>query len=264
MSHQSDLIATDIQAYLPSTSARTAAAAHLRQRRRRQEHADRPSAARLHMIYEDQLAAIKSDSVKSGTTGGEVDLALLVDGCRPSVSRASPSMSPTATSRPPAQVHHRRHAGHEQYTRNMATGASTCDLAIILIDARHGVLTQTRRHSFIVSLLGISHVIVAINKMDLVGFDQGRFEQISEDYLDFAGRLNLPDIHFIPMSALNGDNVVHRATETPWFDGKPLLELLEQIEIAEEQLRRPPPPGAVCQPAQPRLPRLFRHARQPA
>ena len=125
--------------------------------------------------------------------------------------------------------------GHEQYTRNMATGASTCQLAIILIDARHGVQTQTRRHSYIVSLLGIRHVVVAINKMDLVGHSQEVFERIKDDYTGFVAKLNLPDITFIPMSALRGDNVVSRSDAMPWYSGPPLLDHLETVHIASDR-----------------------------
>jgi len=120
--------------------------------------------------------------------------------------------------------------GHEQYTRNMATGASTADLAIILIDARKGVITQTRRHSFIVSLLGIKHVVIAINKMDLVDFDQKVFDKIKADFLEFSAELDLPNKYFIPVSALKGDNVVDRSTNMDWFTEKPLLERLEHVD----------------------------------
>lgn len=121
--------------------------------------------------------------------------------------------------------------GHEQYTRNMATGASTSDLAIILIDAEKGVLTQTRRHSYIVSLLGIKHVIVAVNKMDLVGYDQARYKAIQADYLKLAGQLDIPDIHFVPVVALTGDNVVQKSTNMPWFRGRTLMNYLETLTI---------------------------------
>src|SRR5205823_13763146 len=111
----------------------------------------------------------------------------------------------------------------EQYTRNMATGASTCQLAIILIDARHGVVSQTRRHSFIVSLLGIKHVVVAINKMDLVGYAQEAFERVKQDYTGFVAKLGIADVEFIPISALKGDNVVDKSDEMAWYQGPPLL-----------------------------------------
>jgi len=237
MSHQSDLIATDIEAYLQQHEQKellrllTCGSV---------DDGKSTLIGRLlhdsHMIYEDQLAAIKTDSVKSGTTGGEIDLALLVDGLQAEREQGitiDVAYRYFSTARRKFIIADT--PGHEQYTRNMATGASTCDLAVILIDARQGVLTQTRRHSFIVSLLGIRHVVVAINKMDLVGFDQARFEQIKRDYLTFAGRLNLPDIQFIPMSALKGDNVVHASSATPWYQGKPLLELLETIAISEDR-----------------------------
>ena len=121
--------------------------------------------------------------------------------------------------------------GHEQYTRNMVTGASTCDLAIILVDARGGVKTQTRRHSFLVSLLGIKHVVVAINKMDLMDYSQTVYESIKADYLAFAEQLNIPDIQFVPLSALEGDNVVNKSANTPWYKGDTLMHTLETIQI---------------------------------
>ena len=125
--------------------------------------------------------------------------------------------------------------GHEQYTRNMATGASTCDLAIILIDARKGVLTQTRRHSFIASLLGIRHLLVAVNKMDLVGYSEAVFETIRREYLEFLKQLGAHDVRFIPISALLGDNVVNPSANMPWYDGQPLMELLETVEIVQDR-----------------------------
>ncbi|MDF2490955.1 MAG: bifunctional sulfate adenylyltransferase subunit 1/adenylylsulfate kinase protein, partial [Pseudomonas sp.] len=127
--------------------------------------------------------------------------------------------------------------GHEQYTRNMATGASTCDLAIILVDARYGVQTQTRRHSYIASLLGIKHIVVAINKMDLKGFDEQVFESIKADYLKFAEAINLTpsSLHFVPMSALKGDNVVNRSERSPWYTGPALMEILETVEVAADR-----------------------------
>jgi bifunctional enzyme CysN/CysC len=123
--------------------------------------------------------------------------------------------------------------GHEQYTRNMATGASTADLAIILIDARKGVLTQTRRHSFIVSLLGIRHAVVAINKMDLMGYDQDLYQRICDDYRQLAKSLDIPDVRFVPVSALKGENVVHRATSMPWYNGPTLLDILETVDVSD-------------------------------
>jgi len=186
------------------------------------------------MIYEDQLATVRSDSKRIGTTGDEIDLALLVDGLQAereqgiTIDVAYRYFSTTKRKFIIADT-----PGHEQYTRNMATGASTADLAIILIDARHGVQTQTRRHSFIVSLLGIKHTLVAINKMDLVDYSQSRFEEIKQEYLDFAESLNLPDLHFVPLSALKGDNVVNASDSMPWYQGEPLLAQLETINIEQ-------------------------------
>ncbi len=189
------------------------------------------------MIYEDQLAAVKRDSVKHGTTGtGEVDLALLTDGLKAEREQGitiDVAYRYFSTDRRKFIIADT--PGHEQYTRNMATGASTCQLAIILIDARHGVMPQTRRHSFIVSLLGIKHVVVAINKMDLVGFAQDRFERIKAEYTGFVAKLDVPDVQFIPMSALRGDNVVDKSDAMPWYQGAPLLNHLETVHIASDR-----------------------------
>ena len=188
------------------------------------------------MIYEDQLAAIEKDSAKSGTTGNKIDLALLMDGLAAereqgiTIDVAYRYFSTTKRKFIIADT-----PGHEQYTRNMATGASTCDLAIILIDARYGVQTQTKRHSFIASLLGIKHVVVAINKMDLMGFDEARFHEIKKDYQEFADKLNLPNVHCVPMSALDGDNVVDRSTRSPWYTGQTLMEILETVEVSKDK-----------------------------
>jgi len=189
------------------------------------------------MIYEDQLAAVKRDSEKVGTTGaGEIDLALLTDGLKAEREQGitiDVAYRYFSTDRRKFIIADT--PGHEQYTRNMATGASTCQLAIILIDARHGVQTQTRRHSFIVSLLGIRHVVVAINKMDLVGFSQEVFDRIKEDYTGFVAKLGLPDITFIPMSALKGDNVASKSDAMPWYHGPALLDHLETVHIASDR-----------------------------
>jgi sulfate adenylyltransferase subunit 1 len=187
------------------------------------------------MIYEDQLAAIKSDSVKHGTTGG-IDLALLVDGLQAEREQGiTIDVAYRYFSTDKRKFIIADTPGHEQYTRNMATGASTCDLAIILIDARHGVMTQTRRHSYIASLLGIKHVVVAINKMDLVGFNARAFDRIRADFLTFADKLGIPDIRFVPMSALNGDNIVNRSAHMPWYQGQPLMEILETVQIDRDR-----------------------------
>ncbi len=238
MSHQSDLISTDINAYL---------AQHERKELMRfltcgnvDDGKSTLIGRLLHdskMIYEDQLAAVQADSVKSGTTGaGKIDLALLVDGLQAereqgiTIDVAYRYFSTSTRKFIIADT-----PGHEQYTRNMATGASTCDLAVILIDARYGVQTQTKRHSFIASLLGIKHIIVAINKMDLVEYSEETYNRIREDYLAFTNTLDLHDIHFIPMSALDGDNVVNPSDNMPWFTGKPMMELLNTIEIASDK-----------------------------
>ena len=161
------------------------------------------------LVAEDQLASLKKDSKTHGTQQGEMDLALLVDGLQAEREQGiTIDVAYRYFSTAKRKFIIADTPGHEQYTRNMATGASTCDLAIILIDARHGVMTQTRRHSFIVSLLGIKHVIVAINKMDLVDYSEETFEKIQQDYREFATRLDMKDLHFLPLSALNGDNVV--------------------------------------------------------
>jgi len=237
MSHQSDLISSDINAYL---------AQHERKELLRfltcgnvDDGKSTLIGRLLHdskMIYEDQLAAVQADSVKSGTTGaGKIDLALLVDGLQAereqgiTIDVAYRYFSTATRKFIIADT-----PGHEQYTRNMATGASTCDLAVILIDARYGVQTQTKRHSFIASLLGLKHIIVAINKMDLVEYSEETFNRIKADYLDFIKTLDLDDVHFIPMSALDGDNVVNPSVNMPWFTGKPMMELLNTIEIASD------------------------------
>ena len=188
-------------------------------------------------IYEDQLAAVKKDSIKHGTTGeGQIDLALLTDGLRAEREQGiTIDVAYRYFSTDKRKFIIADTPGHEQYTRNMATGASTCHLAIILIDARHGVQVQTKRHSFICSLLGIKHLVIAINKMDLVAFSQQRFEQIRKDYLAFAKTLGFGDVQFIPMSALNGDNVVEPSSKMPWYTERTLLQHLETVQIAGDR-----------------------------
>jgi bifunctional enzyme CysN/CysC len=190
------------------------------------------------MIYEDHLEAITRDSKKSGTTGDDIDLALLVDGLQAEREQGiTIDVAYRYFSTAKRKFIIADTPGHEQYTRNMATGASTCDLAIILVDARYGVQTQTRRHSFIASLLGIKHIVVAINKMDLKGFDQGLFESIKADYLQFAEGIKLKpsSLHFVPMSALKGDNVVNHSERSPWYTGQTLMEILETVEVAADR-----------------------------
>ncbi|MEQ8785497.1 MAG: sulfate adenylyltransferase subunit CysN [Pirellulaceae bacterium] len=237
MSHSSDLIATDINAYL---------AQHERKELMRfitcgsVDDGKSTLIGKLllsaKMVYEDQIAAIRKDSQRFGTTGEEIDAALLLDGLEDERQQGitiDVAYRYFSTARRKFIIADT--PGHEQYTRNMATGASTADLAVILIDARHGVLTQTRRHTFITSLLGIKHVVVAVNKMDLVDWSQERFEQIKSDYQDFAARLELPDLHFIPVSALKGDNVVERSPNMPWYDGSTLMNFLETVYIGSDR-----------------------------
>ena len=186
------------------------------------------------MIFEDQLAALEADSKKVGTQGGELDFALLVDGLaaeREQGITIDVAYRYFSTSRRKFIIADT--PGHEQYTRNMVTGASTCDLAIILVDARHGVQTQTKRHSYLTSLLGIENTVVAINKMDLVEHSKERFEEIRDHYLDFAERLDLKrSPWFIPMSALVGDWVVEPGNNMTWFEGPTLMEHLETVPVA--------------------------------
>ncbi len=239
MSHQSDLISEDILAYL---------AQHERKELLRfltcgnvDDGKSTLIGRLLHdskMIYEDHLEAITRDSKKVGTTGEDVDLALLVDGLQAEREQGiTIDVAYRYFSTAKRKFIIADTPGHEQYTRNMATGASTCDLAIILVDARYGVQTQTKRHSFITSLLGIKHIVVAINKMDLMNFDQDVFERIKADYLAFAERIELKpsSLHFVPMSALKGDNVVNRSERAPWYEGQSLMEILESVEIAGDR-----------------------------
>jgi sulfate adenylyltransferase subunit 1 len=187
------------------------------------------------MIFEDQLAAITKDSKKVGTTGDKVDLALLVDGLQSEREQGiTIDVAYRYYSTDKRKFIIADTPGHEQYTRNMVTGASNCDVAIILIDARSGVKTQTRRHSFLVSLLGLKHVIVAVNKMDLKDYSETVYEEIKADYLEFSKQLEIPDIQFIPLSALDGDNVVNVSENTPWYKGETLMTMLENVEINDD------------------------------
>ena len=239
MSHQSELISEDILAYLAQHECkellRFLTCGNV------DDGKSTLIGRLLHdskMIYEDHLEAITRDSKKSGTTGEEVDLALLVDGLQAEREQGiTIDVAYRYFSTAKRKFIIADTPGHEQYTRNMATGASTCDLAIILVDARYGVQTQTRRHSYIASLLGIKHIVVAINKMDLKGFDEGVFEQIKADYLKFAEAINLnpTTLAFVPMSALKGDNVVNRSEQSPWYSGQTLMEILETVEVAADR-----------------------------
>ena len=192
------------------------------------------------LIFEDQLAALASDSKKVGTRGADLDFALLVDGLaaeREQGITIDVAYRYFSTERRKFIVADT--PGHEQYTRNMVTGASTAELAVILIDARKGVLTQTRRHSFLVSLLGIRQVVLAVNKMDLVGYAQDVFRQIVADYRDFAAQIGLMDITAIPISAVAGDNILEQSTRMDWYTGMALLAHLETVEVGGEDLSRP-------------------------
>lgn len=184
-------------------------------------------------IYEDQLSSLHTDSKRHGTQGEKLDLALLVDGLQAEREQGiTIDVAYRYFSTEKRKFIIADTPGHEQYTRNMATGASTCDLAILLIDARKGVLDQTRRHSFISTLLGIKHLVVAVNKMDLVAYSQDRYEQIKQDYLDFAAQLPGDlDIRFVPMSALEGDNVATQSGAMNWYSGPTLLDVLETVEV---------------------------------
>jgi len=240
MAHQSDLIADNIEAYLKEHENKeilrfiTCGSV---------DDGKSTLIGRLlydsKMIFEDQLAAIEKDSKKSGTTGDKIDLALLVDGLASEREQGiTIDVAYRFFSTEKRKFIIADTPGHEQYTRNMATGASTADVAIILIDARQGILTQTKRHSYIASLLGIKNLIVAINKMDLVDFSQDTFEEIKKDYEQIIP--NLPhnnDINFeyIPLSALDGDNILTNSPKCSWYKGLPLMELLDTVSIHKDE-----------------------------
>ena len=241
MSHQSALIAEDIEAYLKAhehkSLLRFLTCGSV-------DDGKSTLIGRLlydsKMIFEDQMAALEADSKKVGTQGGEIDFALLVDGLAAereqgiTIDVAYRFFSTDTRKFIVADT-----PGHEQYTRNMVTGASTADAAIILIDARKGVLTQTRRHSYLVSLLGIRHVVLAINKMDLVGWSQEVFDTILAEYHDFAAQIGIRDFTAIPMSALKGDNITEQSDKAPWYKGPALLPHLEALDV-EDDLREKP------------------------
>ena len=241
MSHQSALIAEDIEAYLKAhehkSLLRFLTCGSV-------DDGKSTLIGRLlydsKMIFEDQMAALEADSKKVGTQGGEIDFALLVDGLAAereqgiTIDVAYRFFSTDTRKFIVADT-----PGHEQYTRNMVTGASTADAAIILIDARKGVLTQTRRHSYLVSLLGIRHVVLAINKMDLVGWSQEVFDSILAEYHDFAAQIGIRDFTAIPMSALKGDNITEASEKAPWYKGPALLPHLESLDV-EDDLREKP------------------------
>jgi len=241
MAHSSTLIQTDIEAYLKShqykSLLRFITCGSV-------DDGKSTLIGRLlfesHLVFEDHLAALKADSAKVGTQGAGLDFALLLDGLaaeREQGITIDVAYRFFSTERRKFIVADT--PGHEQYTRNMVTGASTADVAVILIDARKGVLTQTRRHSFLVSLLGINRVAVAINKMDLVDFSRERFDEIEASYRDFAAQIGLEHMTFIPLSALNGDNVTVQSSQTPWYDGPTLIEYLETVPAADDRSMGP-------------------------
>ncbi len=187
-------------------------------------------------LYEDQLDALERDSKRMGNAGDHIDYALLLDGLK---AEREQGITIDVAYRY-FSTNNRKFIiadtpGHEQYTRNMITGGSTANLAVILVDARTGVITQTRRHTYLVSLLGIRHVVLAVNKMDLVGFDREVFDKIVADYREFVSTLNIPDVTPIPLSALDGDNVVDKSDRTPWYDGPSLLDFLETVPIDRDR-----------------------------
>jgi len=241
MAHQSTLIADDIDAYLKAHEVKsllrflTCGSV---------DDGKSTLIGRLlydsKMIFEDQLTALEADSKRIGTQGGEIDFALLVDGLaaeREQGITIDVAYRFFSTDRRKFIVADT--PGHEQYTRNMVTGASTADAAVILIDARKGVLTQTRRHSYLVNLLGIRHVVLAINKMDLVDWSKDRFDEIVAEYRGFADQIGIEAFTAIPMSALRGDNITEPSSHSPWYHGAPVLRWLEEAPL-EDDLREKP------------------------
>ncbi|MEZ5170622.1 MAG: sulfate adenylyltransferase subunit CysN [Acidimicrobiia bacterium] len=237
MSHRSELIADDILAYLEE---------HERKDLLRfltcgsvDDGKSTLIGRLLHdskLIYEDQLAAVEADSTTSGSVAGDLDLALLMDGLKAEREQGitiDVAYRYFSTARRKFIIADT--PGHEQYTRNMVTGASTCQLAIILIDARHGVQAQTKRHSFIASLLGIDKIVVAVNKMDLVDWSEERFREIADHYTEFMDRLDITEPYVIPMSALKGDGVVEPGDNMGWFEGPPLMEYLETVPVGDDR-----------------------------
>jgi sulfate adenylyltransferase subunit 1 len=241
MAHQSELIEKDILAYLKSQEEKsllrfiTCGSV---------DDGKSTLIGRLlwdsKMVFEDQLAALEADSKKVGTQGGAIDYALLLDGLQAEREQGitidvayrffSTDLRKFIVADTP---------GHEQYTRNMVTGASTAQVAVILVDARKGLLTQTRRHSFLASLVGIRHIALAINKMDLIGFDADKFAQIVEEYRNFAATLGFASITAIPISALNGDNIIDRSSSTPWYHGPTLMKYLETVQVEDNRVEQP-------------------------
>ncbi|MGC6521183.1 MAG: sulfate adenylyltransferase subunit CysN [Candidatus Micropelagos thuwalensis] len=241
MMHQSDLISNDIDAYLKAhenkSLLRFITCGSV-------DDGKSTLIGRLlyesKMIFEDQLTALEQDSKKVGTQGENIDFALLVDGL---AAEREQGITIDVAYRF-FTTEHRKFIvadtpGHEQYTRNMATGASTADLAVLLIDARQGVLTQTKRHAFIASQLGVRHIVLAVNKMDLVDYSENVFNEIVEDFKAFAAQLDIPNLHAIPVSALVGDNVVDGSRFMPWYEGPSLLGYLEGVDVEAEETSLP-------------------------
>ncbi|WP_136525093.1 sulfate adenylyltransferase subunit CysN [Geomonas ferrireducens] len=241
MAHQSELIEQDILAYLKSQEEKsllrfiTCGSV---------DDGKSTLIGRLlwdsKMVFEDQLAALEADSKKVGTQGGAIDYALLLDGLQAEREQGitiDVAYRFFSTDRRKFIVADT--PGHEQYTRNMVTGASTAKVAVILVDARKGLLTQTRRHSFLVSLVGIRHIVLAINKMDLIGYDEEKFKAIEEDYRAFAAPLGFETITALPISALNGDNIIEKSAETPWYKGPTLMHFLETVQVEDDRDERP-------------------------
>jgi bifunctional enzyme CysN/CysC len=241
MAHQSDLIADDILGYLKSQEEKSLL------RFITWGSVDDGKSTLIgrmlwdsKLIFEDQLAALESDSRKVGTQGGEIDFALLLDGLQAEREQGiTIDVAYRFFSTDKRKFIVADTPGHEQYTRNMATGASTADVAVILIDARKGILTQTRRHSFITSLLGIKHVVLAVNKMDLIDYDQAKFDTIVADYKEFAKDLGYSSIMPIPLSALRGDNMIEASPNTPWYEGPTLLAHLETVQVEQDAVEKP-------------------------
>ncbi|MDA9558186.1 sulfate adenylyltransferase subunit CysN [Vibrio sp.] len=237
MSHSSDLIAQDIEAYLKvhenKDLLRFLTCGNV-------DDGKSTLIGRLlfdsKLIYEDQMAAIEKDSQKFNTTDEAFDLALLVDGLQSEREQGiTIDVAYRYFSTDKRKFIIADTPGHEQYTRNMVTGASTCDLAIVMVDARHGIQTQTRRHSYICSLLGIKHIIVAINKMDLMDYSQDIYQKIKSDYREMAKDFNIDDIRFVPISALKGDNVVTPSQMMDWYPGATLMKLLETVKVDQDK-----------------------------
>lgn len=236
MSHTDKLIATDIESYLEK---------HLRKDLLRfltcgsVDNGKSTLIGRLlydsKLIYEDQLAAVVSDSRKFNTTSNDFDLSLLVDGLQAEREQGiTIDVAYRYFSTDKRKFIIADSPGHEQYTRNMLTGASNCDLAIVIVDASQGIQTQTKRHSYLCSLIGIKHIIVAVNKMDLVNFDQSVYRAIKKEYKEMSVTFGFKDVRFVPVSALDGDNVVTQSKNTPWYPGSPLMRLLETIETSNK------------------------------